>query len=105
MRIEETWGSRDSHIAVFDKGYLPNYTNEQFTVTSVQLTILPTYKLQDHKDNEISGRFYGHEVKKAKVGDLYLVNKVICRKGDKVLVRWLGLDKTHDTWIYKKELV
>lgn len=90
---------------VFDKGYLPNWTNELFTITSVQPTIPPTYKLQDYKDKDISGSFYGHELKKAKIGDVYLVEKVIRRKGDRVLVRWLGFDKSHDTWINKNELV
>lgn len=89
---------------VFAKGYLPNWTNEIFTIHSVQRTIPTTYKVKDYKNNVIDGSFYKHELKRAKLDDVYLVEKVLRKKGDKVLVRWLGFDGTHDTWINKSEL-
>lgn len=90
---------------VFAKGYIPNWTNEIFTIQSVQPTIPTTYRVKDYKNNAVEGSFYGHELKKAKLTDVYLVEKVLRKKGDKVLVRWLGFDGTHDTWINKSELV
>ncbi|WP_143442468.1 chromo domain-containing protein [Klebsiella pneumoniae] len=42
---------------------------------------------------------------KSTVGDVYLVEKIIKRKKDKVLVRWLGFDQTQDSWIPKTDLL
>lgn len=107
-RIQFKVGDRvriSKYKKVFAKGYLPNWTNEIFTVHSVQPTIPITYKVKDYRNNVIEGSFYGHELKKAKFTDVYLVEKVLRRKGDKVLVRWLGFDGSHDSWINKSELV
>lgn len=90
---------------VFSKGYLPNWTNEIFSVHRVQPTIPETYLLKDHKGELLSGGFYGHEMSKTNVGDVYLVEKILKRKGDKVLVRWIGYDKTEDSWIPTKDLI
>lgn len=90
---------------VFSKKYLPNWTNEVFTVYKVQPTIPETYILKDNKGNLLQGAFYGHEMLKSTVGDVYLVEKVLQRKKDKVKVRWLGFDKTEDSWIPIKDLV
>lgn len=90
---------------IFTKKYLPNWTNEVFTVYKVQPTIPETYILKDNKGNLLQGGFYGHEIMKSSVGDVYLVEKVLQRKKDKVKVRWLGFDKTEDSWIPIKDLV
>jgi hypothetical protein len=90
---------------VFTKKYLPNWTNEVFTVYKVQPTVPETYILKDNKGNLLQGAFYGHELLKSTVGDVYLVEKVLERKKDKVKVRWLGFDKTEDSWISIKDFV
>lgn len=90
---------------VFSKGYLPNWTNEVFTVYRVQPTTPSTYLLKDNKGELLQGGFYGHEMLLSTVGDVYLVEKVLARKKDKVLVRWLGFNKNHDSWISTKDLV
>jgi len=90
---------------IFDKGYIPNWTNEVFTVFRVQPTTPKTYLLKDNTGELLQGGFYGHELLQSKVGDVYLVEKVLKRKKDKVLVRWLGFDKKHDSWIATKDLI
>lgn len=90
---------------IFAKGYLPNWTNEVFTVHRVQPTNPTTYILKDHKGEIIEGGFYGHEISKSKVGDVYLVEKILKKKGNKVLVRWVGFDQKEDSWVDKKDLV
>jgi hypothetical protein len=91
--------------AIFAKKYLPNWTNEVFTVHRVQPTNPETYLLKDNKGEILQGGFYGHEMQKSNVGDVYLVEKILRRKKDKVLVRWLGFDKSEDSWIPKKDLI
>lgn len=90
---------------VFSKKYLPNWTNEVFTVHRVQPTLPTTYILKDNRGEILDGSFYGHEMMKSTVGDVYLVEKILKRNKDKVFVRWIGFDQTHDSWIPKKDLI
>lgn len=90
---------------VFSKKYLPNWTNEVFTVYRVQPTYPETYILKDNKGELLQGGFYGHEMLKSTAGDVYLVEKILKRKNDQVLVRWLGFDKSQDSWIHKRDLL
>lgn len=93
------------HKSIFTKGYLPNWTNEVFTVYRVQPTFPETYILKDKNGEILQGGFYGHELLKSNTGNVYLVEQVLRKKKDKVYVRWLGFDKTYDSWISKKDLM
>lgn len=90
---------------IFTKGYLPNWTNEVFIIHRVQPTNPETYILRDSNNKILQGGFYGHELLKSKTGNVYLVEKILRKRGDKLLVRWLGFDKSEDTWIDKKDLI
>lgn len=91
--------SRRRHA--FTKGYTPNWTTEVFAVREVQRTNPTTYLLRDYRGEPIMGGFYREELQKAKQPDVYLVEKVLRRKGNKVFVKWLGMDKSHNSWINK----
>lgn len=90
---------------VFAKGYLPNWTNEIFSVYEIKPTTPKTYILRDYKGNILLGGFYEQEISKTKHDNVYLIEKVLRRKGDKLLVRWLGYDKSHDSWINKNSVI
>lgn len=90
---------------VFTKGYLPNWTNEVFKIYAVRPTRPVTYILQDSKGETIKGGFYEEELSKATTGDVYLVEKILKRRGNKMLVRWHNFDSSHDTWITDKDLM
>lgn len=89
--------SKNKHV--FSKGYLPNWTTELFKIKKIQITNPITYLLEDMENNPIEGAFYEPELQKAKYTDVYLVEKVLRRKGNKVFVRWLGFPSSHDSWI------
>src|SRR5436190_15239077 len=89
----------------FKKSYLPNWSNEVFTIFAVKPTSPTTYILQDKKGEILKGGFYEQEILKSKTGDVYLVEKVLKRKEDKALVRWAGFDKSHDSWIPITQLI
>jgi excinuclease UvrABC nuclease subunit len=91
--------------SVFEKGYTPNWTTEVFEIYKVQQTNPVTYLLKDIKENEIKGGFYEYELQKAKYPDVYLMEKIIRRKGNKLFVKWLGLDNTHNSWINKNDVI
>ena len=89
----------------FKKGYLPNWSNEVFQNFAVKPTTPVTYILQDKKGEILKGGFYEQEILKSNTGDIYLVESVIRKKGNKALVRWAGFDKSHDSWVPISELI
>lgn len=88
----------------FAKGYTPSWTTEIFRITHVRKTKPITYLLSDIYGNPIQGGFYEEEIQKVKHPDVYLVEKILKRKGDKVLVKWLGFDSSHNSWESAKNL-
>lgn len=89
---------------IFEKGYTPNWTTEIFTITQVKNTNPTTYKLIDYQNQPIKGGFYEEELNKVKYPDVYLIEKVIREHGNKLYVKWLGIDSKHNSWINKRDL-
>jgi hypothetical protein len=89
----------------FEKGYTPNFSTEIFRIIQVLQTEPVTYKLADEDNQPIAGGFYQDELVKVKHKDIYLVEKVVKKKGDKVLVKWLGFPSSKNSWIDKDNIV
>ena len=93
----------------FDKGYLPNWTTELFTVSKVFNTNPVTYKVKDNNDDEIEGIFYEPElVKFDKQDQDYEVEKILktrTKNGKKeYFVKWLGYPDSMNSWIPEENL-
>lgn len=89
----------------FYKGYTPNWSTEIFRIIKVNETSPQTYQLQDKHKQNIVGCFYGKELQKTKFPDIYLIEKVLKKRGNKLFVKWLGLGAEENSWIDKSELV
>lgn len=89
----------------FTKGYWPNWSNEIYTVHEVKPTAPTTYTLRDERGNILKGGFYEEELSKTSYNNTFLVERILKRKGNKVLVRWLGFDPSHDSWIDSSDLI
>jgi hypothetical protein len=89
--------------SIFEKGYTPNWSTELFKIVKIQITNPVTYKLEDMHGRPIEGGFYEYELQKTHNPDIYLIEKVLRRKGQKLYVKWLGLNER--TWIDKTHLV
>lgn len=89
--------------SAFSKGYTGNWSVEIFQIVKVNTTNPITYQLQDENKQPILGGFYEQELQKVKYPDVYLVEKVLKKRGDKVLVKWLGLNST--SWIDKNNKI
>lgn len=89
----------------FTKGYRPSWSNEIFLVKKILHSNPITYLLKDKNGEEIQGAFYKEELQKTQYPDIYLIEKILRRKGNKVFVKWLGLDKKNNSWIYKSNLL
>ena len=62
-----------------------------------------TYKLKNYP-NQLIGGFYEQDLVKVRHPDIYLVEKVIKKRGDKVFVKWFGFDSSHNNWIDKLDM-
>ena len=72
---------------LFEKGYTPNWTTEVFKIVKVQHTNPASYLLEDYRKKSVAGAFYEHELHRANYPDVYLVEKVLRRRGDEVYVK------------------
>ena len=78
------------------KSYLPNWSEETFTVAQRIARDPPVYKLKELDGELIKGTFYETELQK-------VIEKVLRRRGKggqaEVLVHWKGWPKKYDSWI------
>ena len=93
----------------FEKGYLPNFSKEIFTVSQQIPRDPPVYKLKDYGQEELSGTFYNEELQKViKEDDVYEVEKILKSRGKgknkEVLVKWLGYPAKFNSWIPASEV-
>ncbi len=93
--------------AIFEKGYLPNWSEELYVVDKVQKTLPESYKLKDTLGELIEGSFYQQELQKSNQ-EIYRVEKVIRKKKingvEHGLVKWSDYNEKHNQWIPVKEL-
>lgn len=95
--------------SVFDKGYLPNWTEEIFVVADVNRKYNPiTYKLKDANNEVIEGSFYHYEIQPVSEPEDYLVEKVIRkeRRGREMwyLVKWYGYPASMNSWVRQRDV-
>ena len=88
----------------FEKGYTPRWTEEVFTVSPIQYTDPPTYKISDHHGEEIQGTFYEQEMQKTHQ-DIFRIEKIIRKEKNRLLVKWLGYPDSFNSWVGNKELI
>ena len=66
----------------FEKGYLPNFSKEIFTVSKTVPRNPTVYKLKDYDGEELKGTFYDKELQKViKHDDMYEVEKILKKAG------------------------
>ena len=86
----------------FDKGYLPNWTEQIYTVTQVLHTEPQQYTLQDYNNQIIKGSFYSAELQKVIPPERYAVEKVIrtrkVRGRTQYFVKWYGYGNEFNSW-------
>lgn len=84
---------------VFDKGYLPNWSNELFKIIKVGKTFPRVYYIEDLKKNPIKGAFYEQELLATNHANVYLIEKILKKRGNKVLVKYLGFNNDENQWL------
>lgn len=83
----------------FEKGYTPSWSTEIFKIHRVKRTVPPTYLLQDSNNQDVKGGFYEEELQLTRFPHVYLVEKILRRRGNRAYVKWLGFDSQYNSWI------
>ena len=88
----------------FEKGYLPNWSEEIFKIKEVLITKPITYKLEDMMEDEVKGSFYEQEIQKtSQKEDVMFVEKILKRRKRKgikeVFVSYVGWPSKFNNWI------
>ena len=89
---------------IFEKDYTPRWTEEVFTISEIHYTNPITYKIVDCNNEEIKGTFYEQELQKA-TQELFRIEKIIKKKGNKSLVKWLGYPSNFNSWVNNSDLI
>jgi len=92
----------------FDKGYVPNWSEEHFLIQSQRRNPRTVYKLADKGGEELKGSWYPEELQEIKT-NRYLIEKILRRrtdpkKGKEVFVKWKGWPQKFNTWIPASDL-
>jgi hypothetical protein len=86
---------------IFEKGYLPNWSEALYTIHDVKATSPITYILKDMKGEIVEGGFYTEELQRSKQ-EVFRIEKVLRKKQingvEHGLVKWLGYDKNFNEW-------
>ena len=92
---------------IFDKGYLPQWTGEIFTVRKLLTTFPYTYKISDWSGESIDGSFYEAELQKVTTShrDVYDIEKVLRSTKNRVFVKWKNWPSKFNSWVSKKDLI
>uniref|UniRef100_A0A1I7WFC1 Integrase catalytic domain-containing protein n=1 Tax=Heterorhabditis bacteriophora TaxID=37862 RepID=A0A1I7WFC1_HETBA len=100
--------------AIFDKGYLPNWSTEQFKISEVHPGDPTMYSIKDLADEEIKGKFYEEELTpyNNNVTQEYKIEKVLKKRNRKengkilkeMFVKWYGYPDKFNSWIAETDL-
>ena len=92
---------------IFEKGYLPNYSEELFKIVEVKRTDPVTYILKDLQTEIVAGGFYEQELQKA-TQDVFRIEKVLRKKTINAiphgLVKWLGYSNKFNEYLPLSEI-
>ena len=99
------------HKRIFQKGYLPSWTEETFTVPQRPPRDPPVYRLKEPGGAWIQGIFYEFYLQKVikTPKNLFRIEKILKRRvqgaNEEVLIHWKGWPNKYDGWIPQNQLV
>jgi len=64
-----------------------------------------TYLLEDYRGKLFAGVFCEYELHRVANPNIYLVEKMLRNKGDKIYMKWFGFNKSHNSWIHKDNVL
>ena len=91
---------------IFEKGRKKNFSEEVWRIKDTNVGGNPNaYQLEDDKGEEMVGKVYRRFIQPVRRSGVYEA-VILRRRGDYLLVRWVGYDQTEpEQWIHKSTLV
>ena len=94
---------------IFEKSYLPNFTEEMFTVYKRFSRQVPVYKLKDDAGEILDGTFYEAELQKVnKEDDVCRVEKGLHKRKRKgvveYFVKWKVYPDKFNSWVAESDI-
>ena len=91
----------------FEKGYTSNWSEQIYVIYDIKSSNVHYYYLKDLNGNKIDGMFYQEELLKTnmKENDLYIIEKIIKKIGNKYLVKWRGYDDTFNSYVNENDIM
>ena len=89
---------------IFAKGYTQNWSEESFVIKEIKNTVPWTYAINDLNGEEIIGTSYKNELQKTNQ-QVFRIEKVVKKKGNKLHVKWKGYDSSFNSWININESI
>ena len=95
---------------MFEKSYLPYFTEEIFTIYKRMTRRVPVYKLKDDVGEILEGTFNKPELQKiVKNDDVYRVEKILRKRkrngAVEYLVKWKGYDDPKlNSWVSERDI-
>ena len=91
----------------FKKGVAPKWTREVFKVIDVDMSSPRiSYKLECMDGDEFQGMFVSDQLQKVTdpTNQPLMIEKIVKRKGNPVLVKYLGYGDKFNTWVHKSQV-
>ena len=88
----------------FTKGYAPNQSEDVFIVSKINNTVPWIYVISDMNGEDIIVSFYEKKLQRTNQ-QIFRIEKIIKRKGNKLYVKWKLYDNSFNSWINKKDIL
>ena len=89
----------------FEKSYTSNWSQEIFIIDDIKTSNVHYYFLKDLQGEKIEGSFYQEELLKTKQNDLYIIEKIIKKVGNKYLVKWKNYSDKFNSYVNQNDIV
>ena len=91
----------------FEKGYTSNWSEEIFIIYDIKTSNVHYYYLKDLNGEKLDGTFYQEQLLKTnmKENDLYIIEKIVKKGGNKYLVKWKSYDDSFNSYVNKNDIV
>ena len=89
----------------FEKSYTSNWSQEIFIIDDIKTSNIHYYFLKDLQGEKIDGMFYEQELLKTKQNDLYIIEKIIKKVGNKYLVKWKNYPNKFNSYVNQNDIV
>ena len=91
----------------FEKSYTSNWSEEIFVIYDIKTTNVHYYFLKDLKGEKLDRSFYEQELLKTDMNekDLYIIEKIIKKAGNKYLVKWKNYYDRFNSYVNKNDII